>query len=95
MNAMYISDVHDFGYELFNVRNGGGLRPILRRNGYTPTGTVEAVREEFIDVLERAFGPEGAKKRSNVERIRDGIAEGWAPGGESWKELEKLFNVVQ
>ena len=92
---MYIADVHDIGYELFNVRNDAGLKPILRRNNYTPLGTVESVREEFTQVIESAFGAEGERKRKNVERMRDEIRESWAPGGKCWKELGKLFELIE
>ena len=94
INALYIANVHDVGYELFNVRSGPGLRPILRKNDWAPPGTVESVREEFIRVLISAFGPEGERKRENIGRLRDEIRKSWAPGGKCWEELEKLHALA-
>ena len=93
-NAMYIANVHSIGYELFNVRSGPGLRPILRKNDYAPPCTIEAAREEFIEVLINAFGADGQRKRENIVRMRDEIRKSWAPGGKCWEELEKLHALA-
>ena len=61
LTAVHVSDVHRTGYELLEVRTGNGLKPILR-TGYTPVGTVDAVRAEARDVLRRAFGEDGRER---------------------------------
>ena len=70
MNAAYISSVHNLGYELFEVRSGYGTLPIARLNDYAPVATVDAVRNEFSEVLQKAFGDDGKEKRKNVKEIQ-------------------------
>ena len=91
---MYIADVHNLGYELYNVRNGFGTRPIHRKSDWAPPCTIEAVREEFLDVLKRALGEDGKQKRENVKKMRQQIEDSWKPGGEGWKEVDKFFEVM-
>ena len=94
-NAMYIADTHGLGYELYNVRNWLGARPLHRKGDWAPPCTVDAVKEEFEGVLKSALSEDGEQKRRNVERMRAKIEESWKPGGGGWKELDKFFNVMQ
>ena len=66
LNAIHIADQLQVGYELLEVRTGPGLKPIYR-TGYTPKGTVEAVKAEVREVLQKAFGEDGAKKRAKLQ----------------------------
>lgn len=92
--AAYISSTHNLGYELFEIRSGYGTRPIARLGNYSPIATVESVRKEFNDVLTKAFGEDGKQKRDNVRRFREALADGWKPGGASWKEINKIAEVI-
>lgn len=83
------------GYELFENRSGYGLHPIHRLGGRSPIATVDSLRSEFRDILLKAKGEDGRQKRENALRFRDALAEGWKPGGESWKELERLAAVLR
>lgn len=46
-----------------------GLKPI-HRLGRAPIGTIEAVHDEAHNVLAKAFGEDGARKRANKETTR-------------------------
>lgn len=83
------------GYELFEIRSGYGLLPIHRLGGRVPTATVESVQAEIRDVLAKARGEDGKKKRENVLKFREALAASWKTGGESWKELEKLADILK
>ncbi|KZT07197.1 glycosyltransferase family 1 protein [Laetiporus sulphureus 93-53] len=69
LNAAHITVNLDIGYELFQIRNGPGLG-LVHRLGKAPEGSVEAVRTEAQDVLTRAFGEDGARKRANVLKLK-------------------------
>lgn len=86
--------MHNLGYELFEIRSGLGTLPIARLGNRAPTGTLEAAQIEFREVLEKAFGEDGKEKRKNVERFRKAIEDGWKEGGSSWKEMEKIVDVL-
>ena len=91
---MHLSDNLDVAYELFEVRTGEhALKPICR-NGYKPSGTPEAVRAELKDVLQKAFGEDGKRKRANLEKLQKATLEAWAPGGSSWRETERFLEYV-
>ena len=82
LNAVHISDQLQIGYELLEVRTGEGLKPIYR-TGYTPKGTIEAVKAELREVLQKAFGEDGAKRRERLEVVRKAVNEEWEEGGTS------------
>lgn len=94
MNAASLSSIHNVAYELFELRTGEGLRPIHRLGDRTPEGTVESVRREFNDVLIKIRGDDGAIKRANVKALYDQLKEQWAPGGYSWKEIERCIDAI-
>lgn len=92
--SLYIDVVHDLGYELFNARNDLGTRPIYRKGDWAPPCTVEAIREEFLEILEKASGDDGKRKRENVQKMKEQIADSWKSGGAGWKEIQKIFDVM-
>ena len=94
LNAMYIADKHKLGYEIFNLRSGLGTRPIRRKNDWAPPCTVEALRAEFEEVLEKALGEDGEMMRKNVLEMKEKIEASWAENGEGWKEVGKFFEVI-
>ena len=88
---MLCTDVHQISYELLEVRSGHGLRSI-RRTGYTPTGTLDALRAEARDVLLRAFGEDGKEKRKRLEVLREEVLSEWAEGGATKKDVEAFLD---
>ena len=91
MNAVHISDQLQIGYELLEVRTGHGLEPIYR-TGYTPKGTIEALKAEIRDVLQKAFGEDGAKRRARLEEVRKVVSGEWENGGLSRKEATEFLD---
>ena len=91
--AVHITNVHETGYELLEVRSGYGLKKIYR-TGYTPLGTLDAVREEARDVLMRAFGEDGKKKRERLQEVRAAILREWDEGGTSKENMVKFLNAL-
>lgn len=70
------------------MRTGPGLRPIHRLKDWAPTGTLEAVRREVTEVLAKARGLDGDKKRENAQRFQLALEKSWVKSGESWKEVK-------
>ena len=77
-------------FELLEVRTGYGLKPLSR--GVRPTGTLEAVAAEARDILKRTRGPEGDRKRRNVEAISNMWKAEWKEGGGALKQLKQFVN---
>lgn len=94
VNAALISDVHNAGYELFEIRSLHGLKPIHRLGGRKPEGTLDALRVELKDVLAKAMGEDGKVKRANAQKIRDEFAKSWKPDGYSWTEIQRIVDVA-
>ncbi|KAJ3487391.1 hypothetical protein NLI96_g3558 [Meripilus lineatus] len=92
-NAARLTDILDVAYELYEIRNGLGLKPILR-NGKVPVGTVEAVREEAARVLENAFLADGQRKRENLKKLREAILGSWSDGGSSRLSMDALADAL-
>lgn len=64
------------------MRSGHGLGRIYR-TGARASGSPAALRAEARDVLAKAFGEDGARKRENVARVQARFARVWreVPGG--------------
>jgi hypothetical protein len=90
INAAYLALSVDIAFEMLEVRTGYGLKPLYR--GARPTGTLEAVAAEARDVLQRARGPEGDRKRKNAERIRGLWQAEWEEGGNAMKVLRQFLS---
>lgn len=82
------------GYELFEVRSGHGLRPVHRLGDRVFAGSVDAVKEEMREVLMKAMGEDGSIKRQNVLRFREELRERWNPGGECWREIKRITDML-
>ena len=93
LNAVHIADQLEIGYELLEVRTGDGLRPIYR-TGHTPQGTVEALKAELQEVLQKAFGEDGAKKRAKLMQLREAVNGEWNEGGLSRKEASDFLDSL-
>ncbi|TFK89457.1 glycosyltransferase family 1 protein [Polyporus arcularius HHB13444] len=86
LNAVHIADQLQIGYELIEVRTGHGLKPIYR-NGRKPVGTIEALKAEAREVLSKAFGEDGAKKRERLQALRKAVNSEWEDGGASKRDM--------
>ncbi|KAI0363505.1 UDP-Glycosyltransferase/glycogen phosphorylase [Pilatotrama ljubarskyi] len=91
-NAIHLTEQLKVGYELLEVRHGVGLGPILR-TGRTLTGSLEAVRAELLDVLQRAFGADGEAKRVRLAGLREKLQDVWEEGGVARREVEAFLDA--
>ena len=90
---MHLSETLDVGYELLEVRTGHGRKPILR-TGHAPVGTVDAVRREARDVLAKAFGADGARKRAKLQVLCEAVNGEWSEGGTSLKSTLEFLGRI-
>lgn len=86
INTVYLAEEVNVAYELIEVRNGCGLGKIYR-NGRTPVGTIDAVKEEMRGVLDRAFGADGAEKRARLQVLRKKLQAAWGEDGVARREV--------
>lgn len=93
-NAVNVTDIHNIAYELLEVRTGNGLKPRYR-TGQAPVGTLNAVREEAHQVLDKAFGEDGAKKRANVKKLQQQVLAAWDKGAPADVEMGRLLDAIQ
>jgi hypothetical protein len=59
--------------------------------GKTPTGTLEAFREELNTILDALSSPVGERKRANARRHQAELANAWSPDGPARKSLDALI----
>ncbi|KAI0371038.1 UDP-Glycosyltransferase/glycogen phosphorylase [Pilatotrama ljubarskyi] len=93
LNAIHMSETLQIAYELIEVRTGAGLKPIYR-NGRVPVGTIEALKEEVRDVLLKAFGEDGAKKRERLLALRERVIHEWDEGGASLRDVTAFLDSL-
>ncbi|KAL1942131.1 hypothetical protein VTO73DRAFT_6661 [Trametes versicolor] len=91
MNAIYLADDINVAYELIEVRGGCGLGKIFR-DGRTPAGTIDAVKEEMRSVLDRAFGSDGAEKRARLQGLRKKLQAAWVEDGVARREVSAFLD---
>lgn len=95
-NIAYLTHTADVAFEFLEVRTGDfGLRPILA-SGKTPTGTLDAFREELVHVLDNVTGEVGSRKRVNARRMQVELAMAWAEGGparETFSDLVQRYGL--
>ncbi|KAJ6614616.1 hypothetical protein B0H10DRAFT_2191461 [Mycena sp. CBHHK59/15] len=96
--AMSVSQVLGCGFELSEVRRGLGLK-FRASTGKTATGTVDAVKAEALDILEKAFnGTEGVAAREKVLQVSERLGKAWDEGkngeeqGEGFKDLLRFID---
>ncbi|KAH9858671.1 UDP-Glycosyltransferase/glycogen phosphorylase [Lenzites betulinus] len=94
VNTIVLTETYGAGYELLEVRTGEGLRPIFRSD-YTPTGTLDAVRAEARDVLQRAFGEDGVGRRAKMLALKARVDKAWEKGGASHTDVEAFLDTLQ
>ncbi|KAL0580554.1 hypothetical protein V5O48_001462 [Marasmius crinis-equi] len=93
-NAVLITLKHRAGFELISVRTGdkGMRRPYrFEQNAPEPQFTVEAVKNEFRQVLSKLSGEEGRLVRQNADRISGSIDELWEGSGEASLDFGRLL----
>ncbi|KAK7464301.1 hypothetical protein VKT23_006469 [Stygiomarasmius scandens] len=96
LNAATVVFVHKAGLELLEVRSGEhGTRKLYRFKDADPkdlpTFTVEAVRREIRDVLNKLKGDEGLMMRKNFEKMSKEFLSGWDKGGEARDSVERFL----
>ena len=91
VNTIILTETYNAGYELLEVRTGHGLRPIYR-TGKAPSDTLDAVKKEALDVLQKAFGEDGERKRSNLLAVKARIDRAWEDGGASRRDVGILVD---
>ncbi|PSR79624.1 hypothetical protein PHLCEN_2v6925 [Hermanssonia centrifuga] len=93
-NAIHLTDNLGVAYELLEVRTGElGSKPIYR-TGKACTGAIEALRNEVQDILGKAFGEDGAKKRAKAVELQGAFEAVWAEGGSSRLALNKCLDAL-
>ncbi|KAH8119121.1 UDP-Glycosyltransferase/glycogen phosphorylase, partial [Phellopilus nigrolimitatus] len=94
-NAINLTVNLNVAYELFEVRNGEhGLAPLLRLGEKSPSGAVDAVYHEAIEVIKKTKGEDGFMKRRNALRIRSEIDESWKGNGVCTSELVRMLDFA-
>ncbi|EJU03977.1 UDP-Glycosyltransferase/glycogen phosphorylase [Dacryopinax primogenitus] len=93
-NALSVSQVLDTGFDLLQIRTGAPGSPALRDDinagGTTILGTEEAIKSELRDILERAQGKDGARKRENAQKAKAVILNAVNQGGSAHKAFGEL-----
>ncbi|KAI0760926.1 UDP-Glycosyltransferase/glycogen phosphorylase [Trametes elegans] len=92
-NAIHLADDLRVAFELLEVRHGHGLGKICR-SGYTPVGTVDAVRAEVRAVLERAFGEEGEGMRERAREMGKRLGGAWGVDGAARNEVDAFLDEL-
>ncbi|KAJ8455277.1 hypothetical protein ONZ51_g12539 [Trametes cubensis] len=92
-NAIHLAEDLVVAYELLEVRNGAGLGTIYR-TGKTPSGTIDAVKSELLDILARAFGSDGDAKRARLSELKSKLQGAWKEGGEARKDMVAFIDNV-
>ncbi len=93
MNAVHLSANLDVAYELVEVRHGSGLGTIYR-TGKTPSGTIDAVKAEFTNVLDRAFGRDGEDKRVRLQTLKATLEGAWKEDGVARRDVRQLLESI-
>ncbi|THU84359.1 UDP-Glycosyltransferase/glycogen phosphorylase, partial [Dendrothele bispora CBS 962.96] len=95
-NAATVCFNHKAGFELIEVRTGehGTRLPYRFKDADpkdVPTFTVDAVRKEIRDVLQKLKGDEGLIVRKNFEKMSEEFYGGWEEGGEVRQNLNEFL----
>lgn len=51
---------------------------------------MKAVEEEFLDIMDKAWGLDGQRKREKAEELKKRLNSLWEEHGESRRELRRL-----
>ena len=58
-------------------------------------GTLDALRAEARQVLDKAFGEDGARKRANAGALRNRINAAWDEDGRAAADMKRLFELLE
>ncbi|KAI0661229.1 UDP-Glycosyltransferase/glycogen phosphorylase [Cubamyces menziesii] len=94
LNAVNMTENFDAAYELVEVRTRYSDKPIFR-NGKKPLGTLEAVKAEARDVLTKAFGEDGARKRERLLQLQHEVLSEWDEGGASRRGFMNFLDSLR
>ncbi|KAI0328285.1 UDP-Glycosyltransferase/glycogen phosphorylase [Cubamyces sp. BRFM 1775] len=94
LNAINMTEKFKAAYELIEVRTGDGEKPSFR-NGRKPAGTIDAVKAEARDVLTKAFGEDGARKRERFLRLQQEVLSEWEEGGASRRDFMAFLDSLR
>lgn len=93
VNSLHLTHNLDVAFELFEVRTGHGLRRV-NRTGLAYAGTLDAVRREANETLDKAFGADGERKRANIAKLRQSMDSAWSEQGPSRRALERFLDTI-
>lgn len=93
-NTAHLTDTLQLGYELVEIRTGEYATKPICRTGKTPRGSIEALRAEALEILDKAFGADGQIKRANVLKLREESLAAIGPGGSSQKDIQRLLEAM-
>ncbi|KZT56679.1 glycosyltransferase family 1 protein [Calocera cornea HHB12733] len=95
-NARWMSEVLETAFELLQVRTGIDQKKAFRGglNGTDIIGTEEAIKAEMRDVLHRARGEEGRRKRANANKAKQLIHDAHMPGGQVEQHYQLFGKVI-
>ena len=57
-------------------------------------GSDDAVLDESNEVLGKAFGEDGMRKREKAREMRNAILDGWEEGGYSRRDLQRFVREL-
>jgi hypothetical protein len=88
-----LTDNLDVAFEFLEVRTGeNGLKPILRKNGIMPSGTLEAFEKELNGIIDDMQGAVGARKRANVKKVQAELGKAWGADGSAQKAFDEMLD---
>lgn len=76
------------------MRTGFAGSHTIYRNGRTPVGTIEAIKAEVRDVLTKAYGPDGAKKRKRLAALTQAVVHEWEQGGGALRDVKAFLSTL-
>jgi hypothetical protein len=92
-NAAILSVQHEAAFELLSVRESHGARQPLRLEGKTAVDfSVDGVRKETRELLQKIKGPEGERVRANADKLGSELEKSWKEGGEAREQLDKFLS---
>ena len=89
--AAHLTENLNVAFELFQVRTGGGLKPVAR-NGIAAKGTREAVGIELRQTIDLCRGEKGQKMKSNAKQLKVKFAQTWEENGMARQEIRKILH---
>jgi hypothetical protein len=91
-NSAILSVSHEAAFELLSVREAQGTRQPLRLEGKRLVDfSVEGVRKETQELLQKIKGPEGKRVRANAEKLGSELEKSWKDGREASLELNRFL----